>query len=294
MNYRTDLAIEKFNLSYEKEIKGIDKEIDNYENMTITSINIKTENAQKVLGKEKGTYITIEVPSFGEWVLTDDNYIDIISKNIKNLIKDETGTVLVVGLGNLDITPDALGIKTIDKIIVTRHISQEIIKSSGLDSLRSVAAFCPSVLGKTGIETADTVKAVVDYLRPSAVIIVDAFACKDLQRLGSTIQIADTGISPGSGVNNKRKSLNKSFLGCEVISLGIPTVVDALTIALDVLKKENFDNIPKDSLESMDYMMVTPKEIDLVVDRAASILSLSINKALQPHLSVEDISYLTA
>lgn len=294
MIFRSDLALERVSSKKVKgKIKGIDEEVDSYENMKITKIKIKTQKASERIQRDIGEYITIEVPSFSDWVLTDDNYIDVIAKNIEKLLTKKDGTTLVVGLGNLDITPDALGIRTIDKVLATRHISDEVIRVSGLGSLSKVATFCASVLGKTGIETAEIIKGIVDTIKPTTVIVVDALACSDIKRLGSTIQISNTGIAPGGGVNNKRKEINKKFLGVDVISIGVPTVVDAVTLAEEVVGNEGKEEIPKENVEHMKYMMVTPKEIDLLVSRSSNVLALSINKALQPHISVEDIGFLT-
>lgn len=292
MNYRTDLALERIDFEkIKKEEKGYVEKKDSYENMSITTIDIKSEAFAKKIGKALGTYITIEVPSFSEWVLTDDNYIGKIGEHIRTLIPEEKAPVLVVGLGNTEITPDALGPKTADKVLPTRHLTKEIIKASGLGPLKSVAVFTTNVLGKTGVESAETVKSLCEFLKPSALIVIDALAAAEVKRLGSTIQISNTGIAPGAGVGNHRKLLNEETVGCPVIAVGIPTVVDAFTLTNAVTGQTGNSDFPHKTVENM---MVTPREIDLMIDRAATVLSLSINNALQPHISSEDMSYLVS
>lgn len=291
MNYRTDLALERINFEKIKaEEKGYIEKKDSYENMTISTIEIKSQDFADKIGKALGTYITIEVPSFSDWVLTDDNYIAHIGKHIATLLPTDETPILVVGLGNTEITPDALGPKTALKVLPTRHLSKEIIKATGLGSLKSVAVFTTNVLGKTGIESAEIVKSLCISLKPSALIVIDALAAADVKRLGSTIQISNTGIAPGAGVGNHRKLLDEKTVGCPVIAIGIPTVVDAYTLTNAITGEEKTD-FPHKTVENM---MVTPREIDLMIDRAATVLSLSINNALQPHISTEDISYLVS
>jgi len=293
MIFRTDLALERVNSKkLQGKIKGVQQKVTSYDNMVITDIKIRTPKASAQLQKDIGEYITIEVPSFSDWIITDNTYIDIIGKHIEKLIKPKNGTTLVVGLGNLDITSDSLGIKTINRVLATRHISEEVIRVSGIGSLSKVATFCTSVMGKTGIETAEIIKGLVKTILPSTVILVDALACSDIGRLGSTIQISNTGISPGSGVNNKRREINKDFLGVDVISIGVPTVVDAVTLAEEVVGADIRGTMTTEQFNKMGFMMVTPKEIDLLVNRSSNVLGLAINKALQPHISVEDINFL--
>ena len=200
-----------------------------------------------------------------------------------------------MGLGNDNITPDALGPRTIDKIRATRHISAELAKSVGLEGLRMVSALAPGVLGQTGIETGEIIMGVSKSVKPSAVITVDALASRRLSRLGCTVQIADTGVTPGSGVGNARAQINEQTLGVPVIAVGVPTVVDAATLANDLLGDNEED---KDLFSKLDGqgadMIVTPREIDLMIDRAAKLLALAINSALQPTLTVEDIMAMTS
>lgn len=201
------------------------------------------------------------------------------------------GLVLVVGLGNCNITPDNLGPMTAKNVLATRHIKGEIARSTGLSALRPVAVIAPGVLGQTGIESAELIASVSKKLSPCAIIVIDALASMKLERLGCTVQISDTGISPGAGVNNARPKIDSSNLGVPVISIGVPTVVDAVTIAC------NLTGASKESLKSQisprgEIMMVTPREIDLLIERAAKLSGLAINRALQPEFSIEDIATL--
>ncbi|HAN44353.1 MAG TPA: GPR endopeptidase [Ruminococcaceae bacterium] len=274
---------------------GVKQDVYKSGNVEVTRVCISTNQAAQQLGKPEGTYITIEVPPFYASVENADEQTQAIADELAKMLPRQ-GLVLIVGLGNKHITPDAIGPLTIDGILATRHISPEIAKASGLENIRSVAALAPGVLGQTGIETAEIIHSITNSIKPAAVIVIDALASRSVDRLGCTVQLADSGISPGSGVQNKRKELSKNTLGVPVISMGIPTVVDALTLSADVLASGGAD---ADSIERLlpkngEQMMVTPREIDLLVDRAAKTLSLAINKALQPQLSQEDIVYLVS
>ena len=200
--------------------------------------------------------------------------------------------MLVVGLGNMDITPDALGPLVSSKVLATRHIQGEIAKSTGLDKLRPVAVLSTGVTGQTGIETGELVLSVVKRIKPSALIVIDALASRRLERLGCTLQICDTGISPGAGVHNYRTKITKETMGVPVIALGVPTVVDAVTLSCDLLgidTESECESVRKQVSPKGRAMVVTPKEIDLLVSRAAKLISLSINYALQKDFELEDL-----
>lgn len=286
-DFRTDLALERHELIKDNVPKGIKNE--QYESgcVRLTKITVEDEDGAQKLGKPQGTYITAELPSLAQYSPTDEDIINVIADELR-LLLPEDGTVLVIGLGNGDITPDAVGPDSASMVLATRHLSGELVKSIGLGDLRPVAVFTPGVLGKTGMETAESVKGIADSVSPSAIIAVDALAARRLSRLGNTVQMSDTGISPGSGVGNARSAITKESVGIPVISMGIPTVVDAQTLVND-LSGENTTIDNKIGGE----MIVTPREIDLVVDRAARVIAFSINKALQPHLSIEEIVMLT-
>lgn len=291
MNIRTDLAIECLEIGQEILPKGVSKNQEQQGEVLITTVEITDEQGSNILGKPIGKYITLEVPDFKGLPQNFEQEVNVIGEQIKNMLPNKDGLVLVVGLGNSDITPDALGPFTINSIFATRHITGEIAKATGLEDLRGVCAIAPSVLGKTGMETAEIIKAICDEMSPDAVVVVDALASKSIDRLGKTIQISNVGISPGSGVQNKRKELSKETLGVDVISIGVPMVVDMTTIAYELLG-EGFES-EKVSTRGK-TMMVTPREIDVIISQAAKTVALSINIALQPKLSVEDIMALVS
>lgn len=290
MIFRTDLALEASE-KLKQNIEGLEQKIEEFKDIKATEITIKSETAAKKVGKPQGKYITIELPNF-----TDNNQdlkekIKIISRKIRELIP-EKGLVFVVGLGNSNITPDAFGPKTISSVLATRHITGELARSTGLDQLRPVAVLSPGVLGQTGIEVSEIILSITKKIKPSVVIVVDALASRETKRLGSTIQISNTGISPGSGVGNSRPSINEESLGVPVVSIGVPTVVDALTLAGDLIPQldEKITKYIKDKVYPRgEPMMVTPREIDLLVDRASNLTAMSINYALHTGLTIDDI-----
>lgn len=286
MDFRTDLALERHELLKERIPQGVESE--NYEKNEVifTKIKITDESGAESLGKPIGCYITAEIPSLMQTAVPDEESMTAIGEELR-LLLPEKGAVLVVGLGNTDITPDAIGPESVNMVLATRHITDELSKSIGLGELRPVAGFIPGVLGKTGIETAESIKGIVDSVRPGAVIVIDALAARKLQRLGNTLQMSDTGIIPGSGVGNARVAVNEELLGVPVISIGIPTVVDAQTLVNDLTDDET-----EISRKENSEMIITPREIDLVVERASKIIAVSVNKALQPHLSVDEILML--
>lgn len=294
MNYRTDLALEARNLG-DKNIDGISEEVYTEDNLKITKITINNENAASKIGKPQGEYITIEFPDLSENVKDSTQRTKLISKYIENLIPSQ-GLILVVGLGNSNITPDALGPKVAKSILATRHITGEIAKTTGLDNLRAVAVMAPGVLGQTGIETSELILSLVKKIKPTAVIVIDALASKDSKHLGSTIQISNSGISPGSGVGNSRPAISKDTIGVPVISIGVPTVVDASTLAFDIVSRtnSNYNDIEQSIQPHGKQMMVTPREIDDLIDHASKLLSMAINCALQPLFSINDLIALTS
>ena len=254
----------------------------------ITCVHIESPDASQRLQKPFGRYITIQTPPLSNSLMDPQEEIDAAADCIRKLLPEE-GEVLVVGLGNKSITPDALGPQVIERILATRHLGKDLARSIGLDQLRGTAAIAPGVMGQTGVETGEIVLSLVNFLRPAAVISVDALAAQEYSRLGCTIQIADSGISPGSGVQNSRKELSFRTLGIPVISIGVPTVIDGATLAAQVTGKED---APLDSNAAR--AMVTPREIDRMIGHAAKFISLAINKALYPQLSLEEISFLCA
>lgn len=278
MNSRTDLAVEL--LDGENLPEGV-KRYRRGNAFEITEIVIENDNHRRTLGKGKGRYITLESGSLSRFCSNYEDMAREIADELKNLLPD--GEILVAGLGNRDITPDAIGPWTAEKILATRHLRSELDENEAdfLAALRPVSSLAGGVLGQTGIETAELMKAVCREIMPSAVIAVDSLACSDVARLGTTIQISDSGISPGSGVSNSRKELSAETLGIPVIAVGIPTVVDMHTILHSL----------GDCVISADTpnMMVTPRDIDRLAERGAELIACGINLALQPTLSFEDV-----
>lgn len=308
-NFRTDLALERNDI-YKKQnnitsdIDGIKVENENKENIDISRIKILDERGEKALGKPVGNYITLDIKNMKT---IDEEKIEQTSESLANEIRQminehisETEDILVVGLGNRFVTPDALGPKVVPEIEVTRHILQYMPELMPKDT-RPVSAISPGVLGITGIETMEILKGIVDNIKPKMLIVIDALATRSIQRISSSIQIADTGIVPGAGVDNTRKEISQKTLGIPVLALGIPTVVDLASITNDCInlfienlqqkamsndylnklkEQDNYEEI-KEALIPKDYnMIVTPKEIDELIENMSKIVSSGINKAL--------------
>lgn len=290
MERRTDLAVEERELLGE-DIKGADYSAEEIEGLPIERLHITTQRAGQLLKKPVGNYITAQLPPLTDNIRDTDRRVAALAQEIRRLLP-VNGLVLVAGLGNVEITPDALGPKTASKVLATRHIQGEIARSTGLDRLRAVAVMNTGVTGQTGIETGELLQGIIKNIRPSAMIVVDALASRRLERLGCTVQISDTGISPGAGVGNRRVRIDAETMGIPVIAVGVPTVVDALTLAFDLLEiddeKEGMELSQAVSPQGRS-MVVTPKEIDLLISRASHLLSLSVNMALQTDIDTEDL-----
>ncbi len=321
---RTDLAIEARELAQQEkksseELEGVILQTNQTDICQITHVKILNETGSETMGKPVGNYITIESELLKENdISSHEQMMQIVAEHIAGLTNlNKKSTILVVGLGNWNITPDALGPKVIEKILVTRHLDgvlpEEIEKS-----VRSVAAISPGVMGITGIETGEIIKGVVERLQPDLVIAIDALAARKFSRINATIQMSDTGVAPGAGVGNKRMTLDKNSLGVPVLALGVPTVVDAATLINDTMDRMLEEMIAQtkegsafyEMLQSMDTeekyrliveilnpyvgnMFVTPKEVDAVVDRLANIIANAINIALHPGITMEDINRFT-
>lgn len=277
MNIRTDLALEHFPDGNSSEKVHINTRRGTF---IITEIVLDDDSYTETLGKGKGRYVTLEGQDLTVFSDAYENMVNELAQEIIKFIPD--GDILVVGLGNSDITPDALGPAVTSKILATRHLEKELENETDhfLKSLRRVSAFAGGVLGQTGIETAEIIRAVCNEIKPDGIIAVDALACSDVRRLGTTIQISDAGISPGSGVANARKELSEKLFGIPVIAVGVPTVVDMYTIVRNFTDSD-FHDIPN--------MMVTSREIDRLIERSAQLISFGINLALQPSLTLDDI-----
>lgn len=280
---RTDLAVES-DVFLKNTPIGIEQTINDEGDIKIIQIDVLNETGAKKIGRPQGRYITFETNSILSFEETEHEK-EIFARELKKLIPKD-GFILVVGLGNENITPDAIGPKVANNVFATRHFHQSVNTPKELSSLRQVSVIHPGVLGQTGIESSEIALSLCKHLNPVSVIVIDALASRSIDRLGTTIQLSNCGISPGSGVQNTRKELSYRTLGIPVISIGVPTVVDMETIAKDYCKGE----ISKRS----NNMMVTPRDIDRLIERSSSILSDGINLALFPTLSLDFIQSLNS
>jgi len=320
----TDLALEMAEqLGEADEMEGLSIDSEQQDSIKITTIRIMNEIGAGSLGKPQGNYITIESPDIKtNDLMVHENIMEILVDKLAHLRDGlgiaRDGAVLVIGLGNRNVTPDALGPKVVSKLLVTRHIMDALPKEL-MGGLRPLAAMAPSVMGLTGIETAEVVKGLVDNVKPQLVIAIDALAARSIGRINQTIQLTDTGISPGAGVGNRRMAINFDNLGVPVIAIGVPTVVDAATFvndALDLFLQGMAEETPEqirdgaeffrmlNSLEEQDKyniirntihphvgnMFVTPKEIGEVVRWLSNIIANGINMAMHAGISKEDIN----
>ncbi len=286
------MAVERHEIAGSEDIDGI--EINKYDDggVTVTEIKVTNENGSRALDKPLGSYVTVEVTPFSKASDLFSHQLTVLSEQIKKLIPD-SGLVLIAGLGNKTITPDALGPRAAELIFATRHIGAELRKSIGMENIRNAAVIIPGVLGKTGVETGEIIESVARKVKPCAVIVIDALASRRLERLGTTVQMATSGVVPGSGVGNARSRIDEQTLGIPVLSVGVPTVVDAATLASDLIEQAGYatDGAEFEKLLKPigERIMVTPKEIDLMIERAAQLVAMSINCALQPELDPKDI-----
>ncbi|CCO08511.1 GPR endopeptidase [Desulforamulus hydrothermalis] len=315
-NIRLDLAVEAREVicgQTGQEIPGCRMDKETYTHATVTTVHIEEDYAEQLMGKPQGTYITIEAPA-----IRDNNrqihqeIVEIFARQLASLFNlPEHANVLVVGLGNWNATPDALGPKVVGMTLVTRHM-YNYAPSEIRDGMRSVSALSPGVLGLTGIETAEIIKGVVDRIKPELIIAVDALAARAVERIGTTIQLADTGIAPGSGVGNKRAGINQASMGVPVIAIGVPTVVPAAIIAgetLDRLAEQTKDRpelqgiyqfMNSEAIQPIvnavlqpytsAQLMVTPKEIDTLIENTAKIIAGGISLALHPAITADEYS----
>ena len=319
LEIRTDLAIESRELYQEtnkEEAPGVEVEEIEDEEYEINRVKVLDERGEKSLGKPKGTYITIQVPKLKNADQDlKDKISQVLAKEIKGLGKNNENTkTLIIGLGNWNVTPDALGPKVIDRVLVTRQYFIAYKKEED-ETVANVSALSPGVMGLTGIETSEIVKGIVEKTQPDLVIAIDALASRKMDRVSTTIQITDTGINPGSGIGNRRMGLNQEYLGVPVIAIGVPTVVDAATMVNDTMdlilnsmknaaksgtefysileginNEEKYELI-KEVLEPfMPNVVVTPKEIDLIIDDLSIIIANGLNMALHHGIDLEDVN----
>lgn len=314
INFKTDMADERVD-TYKRvnnltEIDGVKVESKNDEIVTTTTVDVLNENGATALSKEIGKYITMEIKDIKYLEEKDKNkIINTLSNEIKNLIgEDKTKSILVVGLGNIYVTPDSLGPKVVQSVDITRHLIN-FAKDLVEPDTRSVSVLSPGVLGTTGIETSEIITSVCNEIKPDIVIAIDSLASSSINRLGTTIQLSNTGITPGAGVRNKREGINQNILNVPVIAIGVPTVVDMATITSEAIDKmvevttqkiENGDNnVSKEQIERVinifnddnkynmianvldtDNFIVTPKEIDDVIQIVSDLISSGINMSI--------------
>jgi len=295
---RTDLAMETFDSSAEGSMPGVQVNHWDATDVRMTEVIIEDPDTAAQLGKPCGTYLTMECGLLREQ--DPDARIamsTLLGEELGRMLNaGDDAPVLVVGLGNRFITPDSLGPLTVDKTLVTRHMLSAGFAPA---SMRPVSAVAPGVLGITGVETMEMVSALVERVNPRAVVCIDSLAARASSRIGSTIQLADTGIQPGAGVGNRRSPLTKETLGVDVIAVGMPTVVYAATLARDAfaaLSDQDTDDdarvaLERDLLEQeLGEMIVTPREIDAIVKNAATVIASGLNRALHPRLNDSEIA----
>ena len=309
-NFRTDLALERRDLykkahNIEQEIDGIEAQEEQIDDkINISRVKITNEKGEQAINKPIGNYITIDIKNF-KGIIQDEiqKASEIVTQELKKLIDSHIqgqDSILVVGLGNIYVTPDALGPKVINEIDITRHLLQYMPEVLDKNT-REISAISPGVLGTTGIETLEILKGIVENIKPKLLIVIDALASRSIERISSSIQLADTGIVPGAGVDNTRKEISQNTLGIPVIAIGIPTVVDAATIAADSLtllinevqnqgesndflnklQEEDKYNLIKEVLSPEEYnFIVTPKEIDGLIEKMKDVIARGINFAV--------------
>lgn len=319
MKFHTDLAVESREIYKEEnniEVEGVSVDVTEDENYTITKVEVLNSGGSQKIGKPIGKYITIDVPKLN---VSDEDLKDEISvllaKEIKSLTEPYKATkILIIGLGNWNVSPDALGPKVVDRVLVTRQYFLNFNKAFD-ETVANVSAMSPGVLGITGIETFDIVMGLVERIQPDMLIAIDALASRKMNRINTTIQLSDVGISPGSGVGNKRAALNKETLGIPVMAIGIPTVVNAATMIndtmdliidsmkqsaeiggefyslLDKLSNEDRYTLIEEVLNPfMGNVIVTPKDIDLLIDDLSIIIANGLNIALHPGIDLKDVN----
>ena len=309
-NFRTDLASERRDIyqkanNVEGQINGVESEQEEIdENLRVERVKITNEEGEKAIGKPVGTYVTVDIRGLK---IAQEEELEkaatVVSRELGKIIDnhiDKQGEILVVGLGNIYVTPDSLGPKVINDIEVTRHIinylPQYVEKGT-----RMVSAISPGVLGTTGIETVEILKGIVDNINPKLLIVIDALASRSIERISSTVQISDTGIVPGAGVGNTRSEISKNSLGIPVVAIGIPTVVETAVLVNDSLdlfieklqdeaksndylnrlkEEDNYEEI-KEALIPKEYnLIVTPKEIDELIENMTKIVATGINQSV--------------
>lgn len=312
---RTDLAIESLQAASpsagrRSRADGVEIDEERSGGVDLNRVRVLSPAGERLVGKPRGTYITLDAPQLRQRdTEVQETVARLLAAELRRLLQLKAGaSVFVVGLGNWNATPDALGPKVVEHVLVTRHLQGQV-PSNLRGELRPVAALAPGVLGLTGIETGDIIRGIVERIRPDAVIVVDALASRSIERILRTIQLADTGIRPGSGVGNHRAGIDQAVLGVPVVAMGVPTVVHAATIAADAMElladrlgegeaaralrallAEDKRGLIAEVLDpAVGDLMVTPKEIDALVDDMAKVLAAGINAALHPKVAAQEL-----
>ncbi len=290
MAFRTDLAVEAIeNMDKAADVRQVRQAEHTIEGFSVNEVDILTERAAREIGKPRGRYLTLELDAL---IRREEDAFPRACRALSSLLRGllpetaPSAPILVTGLGNRMITPDAIGPQAVDHVIATRHLVEQV--PDVFASWRPVSALAPGVLGQTGVETGEVVCGVLDRIRPAAVLAIDALAAGRLSRLLRTVQLADTGITPGAGVDNARAALNEQTLGVPVIAMGVPTVVDGATLAHEITGQLGGPTC--EALEDLSRpVMITTRDIDREVADIARMIGYSVNMALHPHLTVEDI-----
>lgn len=310
---RTDLALEAREMitrQVSQEVPGVLVETSEDDEILITRVDITTAQAEQMMGKAQGKYVTIEAQGLRyKNTPLQEKIMNYLAQELAGLAQlPQNATILVVGLGNWNVTPDALGPRAVDKIVVTRHL-QDMLSPELKGGVRSICAIAPGVLGITGMETAEIVHGIVGKIQPDLVVAIDALAAASSHRVITTVQLANTGIHPGSGVGNKRFGLTKESLGVPVIAIGVPTVVHASTIAMDTIHTlqehssfaryfKSMENLTEQDRQvivrqvlpdTLGDLMVTPKEVDRLIADIADVVAGGINQAMHPGIDYENI-----
>lgn len=273
MNYRSDLAIESIDSNDGQLPEGVEVKESTKDGVTLTYVRVKTKAAAKRIGRSVGAYYTLE----GNLADNGESFVQPLKEVLSQLLPK--GNVMVVGLGNPALTPDTVGTCAADGVFATGHLEESLLNSLKIDPQYRVTAIAPNVTGQTGIPSAQIVSSVVNTVNPDCLIVVDSFAARSPGRLGNTIQVADSGIAPGSGVGGGRWEISKESLGIPVISVGVPTIIDTNTLM--------------ETETSRHPMMVTPSNIDIIAKRGGDVIAMGINLALFPSLDEDTIRYLT-
>ncbi len=306
---RTDLALEAHEINSEKgRADGVIVNENEIDGIMVTTAEVKEGEGEQLTGKAAGIYTTVDIGRV--WQYDNERFnktAKVLSGVLQKLLPEpqEDKCVLIGGLGNMEITPDSIGPRVVSKVIITRHIrslNRELYDKIGFGS---IAAISPGVLGQTGIESAEIIKSVSEKVSPYCVILIDALASRKLSRLATTVQLSDTGIKPGAGVANNRAEMNAHSLGVPVVSIGVPTVVDAATLAYDLLEemaadsKQGSDEVYDKIIDKLmsgsgRNMFITPKESDVITRETARLISTAINLSLHRGIDIKDMGeYLT-